>query len=1008
MIPVFLSIQGLYSYQNTQEIDFRKLMSAQLFGIFGSVGSGKSSILEAITFALYGESERLNSKEKRAYNMMNLRSDTLRIVFEFESGSPQQLYRCEVNGKRNKKDFHLVEIKRSFYTVDNEIITPIIESEILEAIGLSYEHFKRTIIIPQGKFQDFVHLSSSERTKMLQEIFQLERFDLASKTNSLSKKNELEKERTQGELSAYEKYNEADLSQFESKIKENEIQLHTLKEISIEFSKIKDEYYSKVKKHDALLLNKTELSKILEKSAEIQHKKSFLDQYISYKSIFQSDLLKLSFVENQILVHDNAITQLNLSKSKLQLDLESLKTQKSKLEPDFERVDFYKQEISDLKRWVEIRQKKIALSELNQKVETAKKWFEEVHTQQQLVQSEILDLKEKIEHLKKNTAKRDEFYQIKEWYSSFELWNHNHQKLTQNEKELIQIQQEKLHNYVNRFKKQNLDEVFNYILESKSKNEVKIQELRLKEREILIKNEISKFSNQLILGNPCPICGSTEHPSPISAHNVEDELQEVKSELDKVEKIIEQIAIYEKAHVEFSATQKNELANISVLQTEIQKNQQELNLLQEKYTWTTFASKNAFDTAFDTLKEFENELLQLEQKKDKKELDLTKLGDQLEKGRSRFQELVQEETKYSSEIKTLEDQIQLVKTISGIDFLTEINQKETRLNTIIREYTEATQKLQELEQLFAVSEANINNHLTQKGISLEEKLKITLDLDQKLRENNSTLEKVTEILAIEIDENKIRKEISDFEEKRVQLETIVKSLEQELTQFHPNKEYIAKIEEDLLHILNKIQELTDETATFKSKLIELTNALETKKQLTLKLNAIITRESSLKIMKDLFRGAGFVNYISSIYLIQLCSIANTRFRKLTNQQMELEIGDDNNFYIKDFLHNGQLRHVKTLSGGQTFQISLSLALALAESIQQQQRNQQNFFFLDEGFGTLDKDALGLVFETLKLLRKENRYVGLISHVEELQQEIPLAIRVLNDSKNGSIIQTIEY
>ena len=83
MVPIHLKIEGLYSYQGMQEVDFTQLTQAQIFGIFGATGSGKSSILEAITFALYGQSSRLNQQDKRGYNMMNLKSKRLYIEFDF-------------------------------------------------------------------------------------------------------------------------------------------------------------------------------------------------------------------------------------------------------------------------------------------------------------------------------------------------------------------------------------------------------------------------------------------------------------------------------------------------------------------------------------------------------------------------------------------------------------------------------------------------------------------------------------------------------------------------------------------------------------------------------------------------------------------------------------------------------------------------------------------------------------------------------------------------------------
>ena len=120
--------------------------------------------------------------------------------------------------------------------------------------------------------------------------------------------------------------------------------------------------------------------------------------------------------------------------------------------------------------------------------------------------------------------------------------------------------------------------------------------------------------------------------------------------------------------------------------------------------------------------------------------------------------------------------------------------------------------------------------------------------------------------------------------------------------------------------------------------------------------------------------------------------------------MSLELDEGNDFVIRDFLNGGKTRALKTLSGGQTFQIALCLALALAENVKSLNQAEQSFFFLDEGFGTLDRSSLQIVFETLKSLQKENRIVGIISHVEDLQQEIDVALLIENDSEKGSIIK----
>ena len=154
MIPLKLTIQGVYSYQDIEVIDFSRLTEAQLFGIFGATGSGKSTILEAISYALFGESERLNKRDNRGYNMMNLKSDRLNIDFEF--AVEDDTYRFVVNGRRNSKQFEQVgTLSRTSFKWEKTEWVPIQVTDAEEIIGLSYDNFKRTIIIPQGEISGF-------------------------------------------------------------------------------------------------------------------------------------------------------------------------------------------------------------------------------------------------------------------------------------------------------------------------------------------------------------------------------------------------------------------------------------------------------------------------------------------------------------------------------------------------------------------------------------------------------------------------------------------------------------------------------------------------------------------------------------------------------------------------------------------------------------------------------------------------------------------------------------
>ena len=179
--------------------------------------------------------------------------------------------------------------------------------------------------------------------------------------------------------------------------------------------------------------------------------------------------------------------------------------------------------------------------------------------------------------------------------------------------------------------------------------------------------------------------------------------------------------------------------------------------------------------------------------------------------------------------------------------------------------------------------------------------------------------------------------------------------------------------------------------------------LELKTKLEEEKESLENKISRLLEMKRLFQANGFVNYVSTVYLKNLILIANRRFQEFTGYRLKLELNERNEFVVRDLMNNGELRHIKTLSGGQTFLASLSMAISLADIIQGHHPGSGNFFFIDEGFGSLDKTSLEAVFRALSLLSKENRIVGIISHVEDLQQEIQTFLKVELHPERGSTV-----
>jgi len=352
MIPVELTIEGLYSYQKKQTIDFTKLTTANLFGIFGPVGSGKSSILEAVTFALYGKTDRLNlSGDNRNYNMMNLKSRELFIEFIFETGKEQTAYRTIVKGRRNTKRFEEVKtLERTAYQKMNEKWVPIETSVIEDSIGLSYENFKRTIIIPQGKFQEFLQLGNKDRTRMMKDLFNLQKFELYNKASSLESKNNSRIQKIEGQLQQLGEIDPGKVKEYEQHL------IKTKNEIDEQTKKLNAHQNQEVRwKQIQNLAEKLETAKNQLKKLKKQEPE-FIKLAETIKK-YENCLLKFKSILDAL---ETSNKKINLKIKQIKSDTNDLKLQEeaitrkdselSKIKSDYEKRDMIKQRAEELSR----------------------------------------------------------------------------------------------------------------------------------------------------------------------------------------------------------------------------------------------------------------------------------------------------------------------------------------------------------------------------------------------------------------------------------------------------------------------------------------------------------------------------------------------------------------------------------------------------------------------------------------------------------------------------------
>ena len=370
------------------------------------------------------------------------------------------------------------------------------------------------------------------------------------------------------------------------------------------------------------------------------------------------------------------------------------------------------------------------------------------------------------------------------------------------------------------------------------------------------------------------------------------------------------------------------------------------------------------------------------------------------------------ETKKAAKSGAIENELSQLKVLSFVDYesiaIATIQAEKIALSAKNLKIAEEYQSIKEVITKQNEELASVIGSLKTIQLQVIENEKALLETQKNITEllQEHHFSSVEEVRTILIKNWNLETEKEKVKLFAVNLQTTINSVS-EAEKLTIGKTFDSNLLQEKTALLSTIK-LKYETqlgkvSTLQDNLDRINKELIKKADLLAQFDVLKTRSANLGILANMFNASGFVNYVSSIYLQNLADVANVRFHRMTKNQLSLTINSSNEFEVIDYLNNGFSRSVKTLSGGQGFQASLCLALALAESVQSLNKNDKNFFFIDEGFGTQDPESISVVFETLQSLYKENRIVGIISHVGELQERIPRSVNVVKDEEKGSVV-----
>jgi len=1023
------SLKGEFS------IDFEEFLKDEaLFAITGPTGAGKSTILDVITCALYGRTPRLSSPPNE---LMSRHTGECLCEVEFEVKG--KVYRSSWSQKRarNKADGNFQTAKMEIVDLEeNKILESKLREvpKVMEEIsGLDFDRFIQSMMLAQGSFDAFLKAKETERSTLLENITGTQIYKLISQeiyeTYSQKKKdieNEeialgsielLDKEKVDEKSKALEesKKEKLSLDKKESELKKISSWLENIQKLEVDKVKYTAEFErvskDKEDKRDEFVM--LELANNALRVQPLSQEKNLLTKTIDEQS---KNLLELQKELTELKeLHTKKLQELNTTK-------ELFVKEKNSYEQNTQKI----KELRVVK--TQIDSKILSHQELEKKLSTQREELaklmrvdaQEFREDENLIEQSILKQKEQLNSLEQELQEvTNEFKSIEETTKDLSAKENNvradlqkveelskalesHEKLTLSINEETNTKAECEHSIATLTK---LKDEKTKLLTQMQENLSTLKETR--EKELLIKNyeaDRAKLSD----GVECFLCGSKEHPYIKHALNIDSDQTTLK--IQEQERLLQNEKNEQQLGEISLARLSSKLENSTLEIKKLQDSLKEIDELFAKYAFR--AEPNSKVDLMESKAQLEyglSELLTLRDSKDKlvlKKEQLQKALNQLQHAELQVQNILKAINELKSEKTEIESAIVHLRTKS--EQILDVEDIDVFEKSII----EAFNKLQ--EQLNALQ--NIVTEINSKETSLTKQIE---QLSQNREKDTQNLKTVKESLekalseynfssAKEFEEALLSKEVYEalalkckaLDERFAQIQTLKKdTLEKlkELQEIKLSERELASVNDELKELQSKIDELQKVVGSLEKEL-EI-NAANMKKHED-KIKELQVKKDAFKVWVKLnemigsANGDKFAKFAQGITLDQLIYLANKHL-EILSPRYELKRAEESSkqleIEIVDGFQGDVVRPVSTLSGGESFIVSLSLALGLSSLASQ--KISIDSLFLDEGFGTLDSESLELALNALNQLQSSGKMIGVISHVESLKERIPLQIKV---------------
>jgi DNA repair protein SbcC/Rad50 len=1059
-IKLIMSAFGPYA-EEMPPIEFGQFEKKGLFLICGDTGAGKTTIFDAICFALYGSSSGSYRDSK------NLRSEYAKettesyVDFYFShQGHEYRIYRQPEYMRKKLRGQGLVksEAKAVLYEDGQplEEKKSNVNRRIEDLLHINEMQFKQIAMIAQGEFWKLLNASTDERTKILRKIFQTEGYQ------------------------KMEFFLKGHMDQYEKEIKEHEVSIRQyFRDLSVREEHTEYEAYREMRKRTEeakSLWNVDELLDMIWKILEEDEKEEALAKRELAKEEKEekdrTEQLTNASINNDLLAKRRRLEEEKTELEKKQDDMEEkrkklvlqkkavrillpLYQEKKDLEQEIasigEKLEKQKEKLSEAEK--EKKGKEILLKKAEEdlpkaheiekradKIAEEKEAYQkkdDLQTKLLLLQKEADELNQKQKDLEEKEEERKERIEnYREFLKKAEGKPEELRKLQAKEekqRELLERLKKLSHERLKKQdkKKKNLQELQKSYLQ-KRKNYENLALKRLEGEKLLESCRAGILAEHLEENQPCPVCGSIHHPNPAKLSKTSIS-EEAYKRLQQEEKQAEDVKneIYTQTEAEAASLKEMERGILEEAE-QCLKNE----LLSSDFSLEEFSLEELrIENLPLLLADADKKLLLLLQEEEGQEKRLLEECRKAEKAEKKLNMALNEETASLQEErnklekekrenqKNLTESQTLLKAMGQLSFESwekaaeeerKIRQKAAGLREFCAKAEKARNEIEREIASLSASAATLENSLREKTEDKEKKEK---GYYERIREEGFAGEE--NFLTYAVGEkilDGLEKEINDYDHlldlNKVRLEEAKKETEGKVW-----------MELDLLSAKNEEQKsLVKEK---REKLYELTGRIGQNKKAYEKIGEQRETYEKFGHQHQLYRrlyelvkgtsGNGKITleqYIQAAGFDGIIRAANRRLLPMSDGQFELYRKQDavskqsNCFLDLEVLdhYTGHRRSVNNLSGGESFKASLSLALGLSDTVSSNLGGlQMDALFIDEGFGTLDQKSIESALDILLNLSEANKLVGIISHREELVEAIPQQIRV-KKTRRGSELE----